>query len=269
MQSQLSHCMQRTMRGIAYMNLTISCAWIGCRQRPLTCDTFTLCQTQCMKILLVEDDPTLGEAVKLAVRQAGFAVDWTRDGVEADNALKAYAYDAMLLDLGLPRRTGLDVLSNLRKRGGTLPVMILTARDTVEDRVCGLDAGADDYLLKPFALDELLARLRALLRRAHGLADSQIHMGRLVFDGIKRHASVAGVPLVLSARETEVLEILLSHGDRVTAKEAITDRLTGWDDEVGDNAVEVYIHRLRRKLEGSGAVIRTLRGLGYVLEVER
>ncbi len=222
-----------------------------------------------MKILLVEDDITLGEAVVLAVRQAGFAVDWTHDGVQADSALSAYAYDAVLLDLGLPRREGLDVLRNLRKRGATIPVMILTARDSVEDRVRGLDAGADDYLLKPFALDELLARLRALLRRAHGLADTRIHMGRLDFDSVRRQARVDGAPLILSAREVEVLEILLNHGERVTAKEAITDRLTGWDDGVGDNAVEVYIHRLRRKLEGSGVLIRTLRGLGYVLEVER
>ena len=205
----------------------------------------------------------------LAVRQAGFAVDWSRDGVQAENALAGFLYDAMLLDLGLPRREGLDVLRNLRKRGATLPVMILTARDAVEDRVRGLDAGADDYLLKPFSLDELLARLRALLRRAHGVADIQIRMGRLCFDSVKRQASVDESPLVLSAREVEVLEILLHHAGRVTAKEAIADRLAGWDEGVGENAVEVYIHRLRRKLEGSGVGIRTLRGLGYLLEVER
>jgi DNA-binding response OmpR family regulator len=219
-----------------------------------------------MKILLVEDDPTLGDAVMRATRQAGFAVDWTRDGVQADNALADYAYDAVLLDLGLPRREGLDVLRRLRKRGATLPVMILTARDSVEERVRGLDAGADDYLLKPFALDEMLARLRALLRRAHGVVDTEIRVGRLCFDSVKRQARIDEVPLSLSAREIEVLEILLSHAGRVTAKEAIADRLTGWDEEVGENAVEVYIHRLRRKLEGSDAVIRTLRGLGYLLE---
>ncbi len=219
-----------------------------------------------MKILLVEDDPTLGDAVMRAIRQAGFAVDWTRDGVQADNALADYAYDAVLLDLGLPRREGLDVLRRLRKRGATLPVMILTARDSVEERVRGLDAGADDYLLKPFALDEMLARLRALLRRAHGVVDTEIRVGRLCFDSVKRQARIDEVPLSLSAREIEVLEILLSHAGRVTAKEAIADRLTGWDEEVGENAVEVYIHRLRRKLEGSDAVIRTLRGLGYLLE---
>lgn len=219
-----------------------------------------------MKILLVEDDPTLGEAVLLAARQAGFTVDWTQDGVQAENALAGYAYDAMLLDLGLPRREGLEVLRSLRKRGATLPVLILTARDTVEDRVRGLDAGADDYLLKPFALEELLARLRALLRRAHGLADPRIRMGRLSFDSVKRQASIDEVPLALSAREVEVLEILLNHAGRVTAKEAIADRLAGWDEGVGDNAVEVYVHRLRRKLEGAGVVIRTLRGLGYMME---
>lgn len=226
-------------------------------------------QTSGMKILLVEDDPTLGEAVMLAARQAGFAVDWTRDGVQAENALAGYTYDALLLDLGLPRREGLEVLRNLRKRGEALPVLILTARDTVEDRVRGLDAGADDYLLKPFALDELFARLRALLRRAHGVAENRIRMGQLTFDSVKRQATVRETPLVLSARELEVLEILLNQSGRVTSKEAIADRLTGWDDGVGDNAVEVYIHRLRRKLDGSGVAIRTLRGLGYLLEAER
>ena len=205
----------------------------------------------------------------LAIRQAGFAVDWTQDGVQAESALSGYVYDAMLLDLGLPRREGLEVLRRLRKRGANLPVIILTARDTVEDRVLGLDAGADDYLLKPFALDELLARLRALLRRAHGVADAQNRVGRLSFDSVKRQVRVDDIPLVLSAREIEVLEILLNHAGHVTAKEAIADRLTGWDEGVGENAVEVYIHRLRRKLVGSGVSIRTLRGLGYLLEAEQ
>lgn len=261
--------MAATMRCLAYTNLT-KAAWLEYLfMAPAGLDRPTLCQTLSMKILLVEDDPTLGEAVVLATRQAGFAVDWTRDGVQAENALTGFAYDAMLLDLGLPRREGLEVLRNLRKRGKTLPVMILTARDTVEDRVRGLDEGADDYLLKPFSLDELLARLRALLRRAHGVADTRIRMGRLCFDSVRRQACVDESPLVLSAREMEVLEILLHHAGRVTAKEAIADRLAGWDEGVGENAVEVYIHRLRRKLEGSGAGIRTLRGLGYLLEAER
>lgn len=205
----------------------------------------------------------------LAIRQAGFTVDWAQDGVQAESALSGYGYDAMLLDLGLPKCEGLEVLRHLRKRGDTLPVMILTARDTVEDRVRGLDVGADDYLLKPFSLEELFARLRALLRRAGGKADTQIYIGRLVFDSVKRQACVDDTPLVLSARELEVFEILLSHAGRVTAKEVIADRLTGWDEGVGDNAVEVYIHRLRRKLVGSGVVVRTLRGLGYLLEAEQ
>lgn len=222
-----------------------------------------------MKILLAEDDPTLGEAVMLALRRSGFAADWARDGIQAESALAAYGYDAVILDLGLPRREGLEVLRNLRRRGATIPVMILTARDTVDDRVRGLDAGADDYVLKPFVLEELLARLRALLRRAHGLADNLIRMGRLGFDSVTRHAWTDETPLALSAREVAVLEILLNHAGRVTAKEAIADRLTGWDEGVGDNAVEVYIHRLRRKLEGTGVTIRTLRGLGYLLEAEQ
>jgi DNA-binding response OmpR family regulator len=219
-----------------------------------------------MKILLVEDDPVLGEAVMLATRQAGFAVDWARDGVQADTALAGFEYDAMLLDLGLPRREGMAVLRGVRKAGSGMPVMILTARDTVEDRVRGLDSGADDYLLKPFSLDELLARLRALLRRAAGKADSETRLGKLVYDSIKRQARIGETALALSAREISVLEILLNNVGRVIAKEAIVDRLTGWDDGVGDNAVEVYIHRLRRKLEDSGVSIRTLRGLGYLLE---
>lgn len=204
----------------------------------------------------------------LALKRAGFTVDWARDGVQAETALAGFSYDGVLLDLGLPRREGLDVLRTLRKRGLTLPVMILTARDSLEDRVRGLDAGADDYLLKPFALDELLARLRALLRRAHGKSGDEIRLGRLRFNSVARQAWIDDAPLTLSQREIEVLEILLAHAGRVTAKETIADRLTGWDEGVGENAVEVYIHRLRRKLNQSGAVIRTLRGLGYLLESE-
>lgn len=219
-----------------------------------------------MKILLVEDDAVLGEAVLLATRQTGFDVDWARDGIHASNALADYAYDAVLLDLGLPRREGLDVLRSLRKNGSRVPVMILTARDTVEDRVRGLDAGADDYLLKPFALDELLARVRALIRRASGKAATETKIGKLRFDSVERQAWINDVPLVLSAREISVLEILLAHTGRVIAKEVIVDRLTNWDEGVGDNAVEVYIHRLRRKLNGSDVTIRTLRGLGYMVE---
>ena len=221
-----------------------------------------------MKILLVEDDPILGEAVMLAVRQAGFTVDWARDGVQADSALAGFSYDAVLLDLGLPRREGLDVLRGLRKGGASLPVMVLTARDTVEDRVRGLDAGADDYLLKPFSLDELLARLRALLRRAYGKADTETRLGKLIFDSAKRQAWTDEKLLTLSAREVSVLEILISHAGNVIAKETIADRLTGWDEGVGENAVEVYIHRLRRKLHDSDVSIRTLRGLGYLLEAK-
>jgi len=221
-----------------------------------------------MKILLVEDDVMLGEAVVLALQQSGMDVDWARDGIHASNALEGYVYDAVLLDLGLPRREGMDVLRSFRKNGSNVPVMILTARDSVQDRVRGLDAGADDYLLKPFALDELLARLRALIRRTSGQAVTETQIGKLKFDTITRQVWVNDAPLVLSAREISVLEILLNHIGRVVAKEAIVDRLTGWDEGVGDNAVEVYIHRLRRKLTDSGVLIRTLRGLGYMVEAD-
>lgn len=251
--------MRGTMLHPAYTNLTGG--YFGC-----AAERRWLWQTAAMKILLVEDDPTLGEAVMLALRQAGFLVDWARDGVRAELALEGYAYDALLLDLGLPRREGLEILRRARGRGESLPVMILTARDSVADRVRGLDAGADDYVLKPFALDELLARLRALLRRSQGRADSLVHIGRLTFDSAARQASIGATPVPLSAREVEVLEILLAHAGRVVAKETIADRLAGWDEGVGENAVEVYIHRLRRKLQNSGVAIRTLRGLGYLLE---
>lgn len=219
-----------------------------------------------MKLLLVEDDETLGEAVVLSLRQNGFEADWARDGIHASHACENYAYDAILLDLGLPRREGLEVLHGLRKRDTRVPVMILTARDSVEDRVRGLDAGADDYLLKPFALDELQARVRALIRRASGKAASETRIGRLRFDTAQRQAWIDDTQLVLSAREISVLEMLLKQAGRVIAKEAIIDRLSGWDEGLGDNAVEVYIHRLRRKLGASGVAIRTLRGLGYMIE---
>lgn len=219
-----------------------------------------------MKILLVEDDEILGEAVALALRRNGFDIDWTRDGIHASHACADYAYDAILLDLGLPRRDGLEVLRSFRKHDTHVPVMILTARDAVEDRVRGLDAGADDYLLKPFALDELLARLRALLRRAAGQTANEMRLGQLRYDSLQRQAWIGDAQLLLSARELGVLEILLNQAGRVITKEAIIDRLTNWDEGLGDNAVEVYIHRLRRKLSHSGVAIRTLRGLGYMLE---
>lgn len=222
-----------------------------------------------MKILLVEDDAILGEAVMLALQQSGLDVDWARDGVQASHALDSFVYDTVLLDLGLPRREGMDVLRNLRKGGSNVPVMILTARDSVQDRVRGLDAGADDYLLKPFALDELLARLRALIRRTAGQAVTETQIGKLKFDTVTRQARINDEPLVLSAREISVLEMLMNHAGRVVPKETIVDRLTGWNEGVGDNAVEVYIHRLRRKLADSDVSIRTLRGLGYMLEVAR
>jgi len=216
-----------------------------------------------MRVLLIEDDTMIGEAVEQALRRKNWAVDWVRDGEKADTALRTLEYDAVLLDLGLPRRDGLSVLRDLRARGGQVPVLIMTARDAVSDRIDGLDAGADDYLLKPFDVDELLARLRALIRRSAGRAEPAWTYGNLTIDTVTRQVHVAGEPVLLSAREWAVLEPLLARPGQILSRAQLEEKLYGWGEEISSNAVEVYIHKLRRKL--GAQAIRNVRGLGYMV----
>ena len=193
-------------------------------------------------------------------------VDWVGDGRDADHVLATQAYDVILLDLSLPRMDGLAVLQRLRARGSHVPVLVLTVRSHIEDRVQGLDAGADDYLAKPYALSELEARIRALARRAQGAARNETRVGGLSYDAGARTFRIAGQPLDLTPRERAVLEVLVTRAGGPVSKQALSDRIVGLDSSVSVEAIEVYIHRLRKKLEGSGAEIRTLRGLGYLLE---
>jgi two-component system response regulator QseB len=216
-----------------------------------------------MRVLLVEDDTMIAQGLQTGLRQNGFAVDWMQDGRSAAGALQTSAFDLVLLDLGLPHRDGIEVLRELRKRGDSTPVIILTARDEIQDRIAGLDAGADDYIVKPFDLDEVTARIRSVLRRAAGRGDPSIQHGELRLDPVARTVERAGVPVPLSAHEFSVLEALLQRPGAVLSRSQIEDRLYGWDEQIGSNAVEVYIHGLRRKL-GSDA-IRTLRGVGYYI----
>jgi DNA-binding response OmpR family regulator len=215
-----------------------------------------------VRILLVEDDRLLGDGVRVGLAQAGFAVDWVQDGASAEHALGSQAYAAVVLDLGLPRMDGLTLLQRLRAAGNAVPVLVLTARDALADRVAGLDAGADDYLIKPFELDELQARLRALLRRAQGLAEPLLRHGRVVLDPRARTVTLDGAPVELSPREYATLQQLLLNAGRVLSKTQIEDALYGWGEEIESNAVEVYVHHLRRKLYPD--LIRTVRGVGYV-----
>jgi two-component system OmpR family response regulator len=220
-----------------------------------------------MRILLAEDDAALADLLTRVCRQEGYSVDWVNDGVSAELALTAEAYDALLLDLGLPRMDGLEVLKRLRRRGDTLPVMILTAREAIADRVAGLDSGADDYLPKPFAIAELQARLRALMRRHHGgSATSIMELGRLRYDTSTRQVFLGEKEIELSSREREVLSSLMCKPGKLVSKQSLASAISSWDATVGSNAIEVYIHRLRRKLEPEGISIRTVRGLGYLLE---
>ena len=222
-----------------------------------------------MRLLLVEDDTMIGDAVREVLRAEGFAVDWVRDGAAADSVLDSEDFDLVLLDLGLPRLDGVEVLRRLRARRNTTPVLIVTARDAVQDRIAGLDAGADDYVLKPYDLDELLARIRALIRRSHGQADSVREINGLRLNPITHEAlrlspdGAALTPIQLSAREWAVLEVLMARPGVVYSRAQIEDKLYGWKDEVSSNAVEVYIHGLRKKL--GNAVIETVRGLGYTM----
>jgi two-component system OmpR family response regulator len=219
-----------------------------------------------MRILLVEDDPMIGEAVLDALRAEHYAVDWVRDGAMADTALTTGTYDLVLLDLGLPRRDGLEVLRGLRARRSAVPVLIATARDAVGDRIAGLDAGADDYVVKPYDTHELLARIRALLRRSAGRGEPVYSHKGVTLDPATHEASVNGEPVRLSAREWAVLEPLLARPGVVFSRAQLEEKLYGWKDEVSSNAVEVYVHGLRKKLGAD--LIQTVRGLGYVVPRE-
>jgi two-component system OmpR family response regulator len=219
-----------------------------------------------MRILIAEDDSILANGLTHALRASGYAVDHVGDGAGADAALAAQSFDLLILDLGLPKMPGLEVLRRLRARHGRVPVLILTAQDGIEDRVKGLDLGADDYLTKPFELVELEARVRALVRRASNGGQPLVECGGLVYDPQARAASAGGERLDLTARELRLLEIFATRAGRLVNKTQIVDHLCEWGEEVSENAVEVYVHRLRKKLEPARVRITTVRGLGYCLE---
>ena len=216
-----------------------------------------------MRILLVEDDPQLGDGLTIGLRQAGFAVDWVKDSNSADHALQSETFDLVVLDLGLPRLSGMEVLSRARSRRQTLPVLILTARDATGDKVSGLDAGADDYLVKPVDLDELAARIRALTRRSAGRAAPLLTRGDLTLDPAAHSVTLAGAPVELSSREFSLLQMLLENAGRVLSRSQLEQSVYGWRDEPDSNALEVHIHHLRKKL--GSELIRTLRGVGYTI----
>lgn len=216
-----------------------------------------------MRVLLVEDDTQLGAAVRLGLQQQGHSVDWVRDGIHAEEAALLGRYGAVLLDLGLPRQDGMQVLRKLRHKGFDQPVLIITARDQIPERVVGLDAGADDFILKPFDMAELGARLRAAVRRYSGRAQPNMTYGDLVVDPASRTVTLRGEPVALTAREYAVLAHLLTHRGRVQTREQLQEALYSWGEEIESNAVEVHIHHLRRKLGKD--LIATVHGEGYVL----
>jgi two-component system response regulator QseB len=216
-----------------------------------------------MRLLLVEDDSMVGESVRQGLHQEGFAVDWVADGKAAELAIANNVYDLMLLDLGLPRKEGLEVLAALRRAGNRIPVLVVTARDAVRERVRGLDAGADDYLVKPFDLDELAARIRALLRRRAGRVEPIIEYGGLTLNPATREASLHGRPVALSPREFALLQALLDRPGAVLSRQQLEEKIYGWQEEVGSNAVEVYIHMVRKKLGQD--FIKNIRGVGYMI----
>lgn len=220
-----------------------------------------------MRILIAEDDDVLADGLCHSMRQSGYAVDRVSDGLDADLMLRGdQPFDLVILDLGLPRLDGFSVLRNLRERNRQVPVIILTARDEVGDRVKGLDFGADDYLVKPFSLPELEARVRALLRRGQCGVNPVYSCGTLTFDSVARRAAINGEPLELTMRELSVLEALMSRIGWVVSKDQLLERLYSYAEEASGNAIEVYIHRLRKKIEPAGVTIRTIRGLGYIID---
>jgi two-component system OmpR family response regulator len=220
-----------------------------------------------MRILIAEDDEVLADGLCHSMRQSGYAVDRVSDGLDADLMLRGdQPFDLVILDLGLPRMDGFSVLRNLRERNRQVPVIILTARDQVGDRVKGLDLGADDYLVKPFSLPELEARVRALLRRGQCGVNPVFTCGMLTFDSVARRAAINGEPLELTMRELSVLEALMSRIGWVVSKDQLLERLYSYAEEASGNAIEVYIHRLRKKIEPAGVTIRTIRGLGYIID---
>jgi len=219
-----------------------------------------------MRVLLVEDDAAIADSVSSLLTSKGYVVDWTRRGEPVANSVGRDQYDAVILDVGLPGIDGFEVLRRVRKDGNAVPVLILTARDAIDDRVHGLELGADDYLVKPFALVELLARVRALSRRKQAIVDRKLTHGPLVLDRDSRRAWLANKPVEVSAREWTLLEYLLTSKEKVASKEQLRQAVSGWDDDLSDNAIEVYVSRLRGKLEPGGIRIRTVRGFGYMLE---
>lgn len=216
-----------------------------------------------MRILLAEDDPLLGDGLRAGLRQRGFRVDWVRDGAAAERELRAQPYAAAVLDLGLPLMDGLDVLAAVRRAGIALPVLVLTARDAVPERIRGLDLGADDYVIKPIDLDELAARLRALVRRSHGQPQESLAVRGVVLDPAARSVRQAGAAVALAAREFDLLHVLMLNAGRVLSREQLEQHLYSWGQEVDSNAIEVHVHHLRRKL--GSALIQTVRGVGYTL----
>lgn len=219
-----------------------------------------------MKILLVEDDAMIGENIQIALEGEGIAVDWVKDGTAAEAALGlgAHAYDALLLDLGLPQKDGIDVLRGLRTRGNSMPVLVVTARDTVAQRVLGLNNGADDYLVKPFDLEELIARLHALIRRARSDVESVYRKGDVVANAVMRQVLVSGQQVILSSREWAILDALIARPGAILSRGQLEERLYGWSGEIESNAIEVFIHGLRKKL-GQQFIVN-VRGIGYRVE---
>ncbi len=217
-----------------------------------------------MRLLLIEDDPLLGKGLNIALSGEGYTVDWLRDGALGVTALETGKFDVVVLDLGLPGMDGLELLKRMRDQGNATPVLILTARDAIPDRISGLDSGADDYLTKPFDIDELFARVRALIRRASGRSQPQIKHRDLVLDPAAHTLTQGGEPVTLSNREFAVLHYLLEHKNRPSSRSQLEESLYGWGQEIESNAIEVHIHKLRKKL-GSD-LIKTIRGIGYVLE---